>query len=326
MPKLLELVLLCFTQLVALFGILIGITFVPQLARAVLSMSSGQPWQGPELARLVACTCGPILFGVLLSSALFWQVRTSYQLRKRMTAFPDQPWLWRADWEAKRIRLSNSAAIGFLVTATTTYLLAVLPLGIYLASLKNAGMVYAFLAVPACFLLLFVRLQWINRHRNRSVLHLETLPGQIKGRFSGLATIPVSFPKGTTYKVALRCEETLSSHTNSGNSGDLVSLLTNTQNSRSRGESRTSTVYDDATFVTPSDNQLTPRCTCLDVTFEIPDGLPSTGTIAEAAGPESNTRVTRYYRWCIRIRLSSESDLREIVFEVPVFDAAKSCR
>lgn len=320
MRKFWGLVLCCFIQCVALIGIVVGSNYVPELTAVVRAVMNGQPWQGPELARLVACVCGPILMGAGVTVGLYWYVSASSRLRKRVTSFPDQPWLWREEWQAKKVRLSNRAAVGFLAAATIAYVLIFLPAGIYLASLKNAGMVYAFLVALALFLLLFIWRQWINRIRNRSVLNLETLPGRISGDFSGLVTMPLSFPQGTTFHVRLRCEETIVNYARSGNTNDAISVLTNTQNVRSRSDSQTSTVYDDTKLVTPEASHVTPNGTCVPVSFAIPGNLPSTGTITEAAGSGSNTAATRHYSWSIRIRLSTESDLREIVFEVPVFD------
>jgi hypothetical protein len=316
-----ERVLCCFIQCVALIGIVVGSNYVPELARVVRAvMNGGQPWQGQELARLVACVCGPILMGTCLTVCLYWYVYASSLLRKRVASYPDQPWLWREEWQAKQIRLSNRAAVGFLAAATLAYVLIIVPLGIYLASLKNAGMVYAFLVALALFLLLFIWRQWVNRIRNRSVLNLETLPGWINGDFSGLVTMPLAFPQGTTFHVRLRCEQTLVNHARLGNTNDAVNVLTNTKNGPSRSDSQTSTVYDDTKQVTPEASHVTPDSTSVPVSFVIPGNLPSTGTITEPAVSGSNTAATRHYSWSIRIRLNNESDLREIVFEIPVFD------
>ena len=317
-----EFVLCGFMQCVALLGLVVGSNYVPELTRVVRAAMNGQPWQGPELARLIACVCGPILMGAGLTVCLYWYVYASSQLRKRVASFPDQPWLWREEWQARRIRLSNRTAVASLAAATLAYVLICFPLGIYLASLKNAGMVYAFLVGLALFLLLFIWRQWVNRIRNRSVLTLDTLPGRINGDFSGLVTMPLSFPKGTTFHVRLRCEETLEHHARTGNTNDAFSVLTNSQNGRSRSFSHTSTVHDDTKLVTSEASHVTPDSTSVPVTFAIPGNLPSTGTIIKPAGSGSNTASTRYYSWSIRIRLNNESDLREIVFEIPVFDTS----
>jgi hypothetical protein len=119
------------------------------------------------------------------------------------------------------------------------------PLGIHLASHKNAGAVYAFLGVLAAFLGLFAGLQWVNRRRNRAELELQTLPGRIGGRFAAIATIPEAFDPGTGVRVTLRCVLTQSTAVGSGNTDDAVSVLTDTRNARRRSDSSTSTVFED---------------------------------------------------------------------------------
>ncbi len=296
MRKFWGLLIFCFVQCVALIGIVVGSNYVPELTRVIREVMKGQPWQGPELARLVACVCGPILMGAGVTVGLYWYVFDSSRLRQRIASFPDQPWLWREEWQAKQIRLSNRAAIGFLAAATLAYMLIVVPLGIYLASLKNAGMVYVFLVALALFLLLFIWQQWINRIRNRSVLSLETLPGRINGDFSGLVTIPLSFPDGTTFHVRLRCEETVLSHARSGNTNDVISILTNTRNGRSRSNSQTRPFMTSQNCGTRSLPHYAAQY-FVPVSFAIPGHLPSTGTITEPASSGSSTAATRHYSW-----------------------------
>ena len=326
MAKFVLLAICGFAQFIALIGILIGWGFVPQLAQLISSAIDGQPWQVSELARLVACSCGPILLGTFTTLGLIWYVRSSFQLWKRMANFPKQPWLWRPDWEAGLVRLSNIAAITFLIVAGTSYLLVALPLGIYLASLKNAKMVYAFLAVLALFLLFVMRMFWVNRLRSRSTLQLETLPGEIGGRFSGVATIPLSFPKDTTFHAKLRCEVSRRSHIPSGTQGDVITVLTDSHNGRYRSDTQTWTVYEDAKLVASEDAGLASQSTSVRIAFEIPANLPSTGTVTEISAGQhhSNVRITKFYRWNIYLRLSTESELRDIVFEVPVFNVPQS--
>ncbi len=138
----------------------------------------------------------------------------------------------------------------------TCFVLIALPPGIYPASLKNPGMTYAFLAVPALFLLFFMRLCWINRLRNRSTLQLETLPGLIGGSFAGIATVPLSFPKDTTFHVRLSCEVSQRVPTASGTRGDVISVLTNSQNGPYQSDVQTSTVYEEGKLVTSTKKTL----------------------------------------------------------------------
>ena len=326
MAKFVLLVICGFAQCVTLIGILIGCGFVPQLTQQISSAIDGQPWQVSELARLVACACGPILIGTYITLGLIWYVRSSFQLWQRMADFPDRPWLWRPDWEVGRIRLGNNAAIVFCLIATTSFVLIALPLGIYLASLKNAGLVYTFLAAVALFLLFVMRMCWINRTRNRSTLQLETLPGEVGGRFSGIATIPMSFAGNATFHVKLSCKVTQNVHKLPGLRTDALSVLTDTNNGPNRSDTQTWTVYEDVKLVESDNASLGSQSTSVRVAFEIPANLPSTGTVTEVSvGQHRRTvRTTKFYRWNIHLRLSTENELRDIVFEVPVFNVPQS--
>jgi hypothetical protein len=323
MAKFLEFAIFCFVQMIAFFGILIGFGFVRPLIRLFQAIREGEPWQFSELARLTACIFGPILTGILLIlGGIAWLVYSS-GFRKRMRAFPEQPWLWRSDWADGFVSLSNrSVLVTFLITVSL-YGLVVVPAGIYLASLKNAGLVYSFLGATGFFLLIFFRIQWANRLWNHSVLQMQTLPGIIGQQFSGLIVIPESFPTETTFQVKLKCEVTQSSRTPGGNQGDLISVLTDTQTTgKTRSTSFTSTVYEQCQ---PVQSQISESGrTELSIQFEIPNGLPSTGqrTLTSAGWLLPAVRVTEYHSWQIRVKTDNSSDLREAIFEVPVFQIA----
>lgn len=295
MSRCLELLAFCFTLLVVFMGIAAGSTFVPRLVQTVDAALHGKPWEGPALALLVAGSCGPILIGAGMAGGMSWLLWTARGLCQRMKEFPEEPWLWRTEWRRRQVRLSNKVATGFLVSAIICYLLIIAPLGIYLASIKNAGMVYTFLVALLLFLLLFTWRQWANRKRNRSVLTFETLPGQINGEFCGVVTLPLEFPNGTAFHVRLMCEETLVNHARSGNTNDGYSMLTNTQNGRSRSDSQTSKVYDETKLITPQASQMTPGSTSVPVSFVIPGNLPSTGTITQPGDSGIHTASTRHY-------------------------------
>lgn len=319
MARILELAIIGFALLLALIAIRVGSLFVPDLSRALSAALDGQPGHAGELARLLASAAGPMLLGALVSVGLIAYLVSSHRLRRRMAAFPDQPWRWRADWEAGRIRLSNRAGVTGLAIATILFVFVVGPLGVYLASLKNAVVVYAFLGVLAAFLALFAGLQWVNRRRHRAELVLETLPGRIGGQLIGVATIQETAPADTTFRLRLRCEVTLSTPAGSSNTDDAVSVITDTRNARRRSDTRTSTVFEDTRVVTAADDGAASPGTRVRAAFDVPADLPATGIVIEAAEPDGTSRATRHYRWSLGIRRERESDLREIVFEVPMF-------
>ena len=321
MPRFLEIAICLVAQCVAAIGILIGFGFVNPLFRYASAVLQGQPWQGGELARLVACVCGPIFLGLLVIAGLTWHLWSSAVTRKRMRIFPDQPWMWRADWAKKRVQLSNRVVVWFAVLSATFYGLVAVPLGIYLASRKNAGLVYSFLGVVVFILLIFFRIRWINRRWNRSDLQLETLPGVVGGTFSGVATIPESFPAGTVFRVALRCDQTRSTSSNPNRTEDLADIVLGTKPDRGRSTLVTTTIYEDHRVVSVEPASHSAEVTVFPISFQIPGELPSSGkSIPACSGPSHRIFIVDYIDWRVQIKLDSSTDLREVLFEIPVFE------
>lgn len=146
----------------------------------------------------VVYAIGTLMFAVGLR--LHWWFR---QLTKLMTEFPGQPWMYRRDWREGRIVLSNRSAI--IVAAAGTLFLAFVVIPLFRVLSSNAPFLKIVSAAFVIFWLLFVRILWINRHWNQSILELRTLPGRIGGTFEAVALIPARKPLPTTVKAKLTC-------------------------------------------------------------------------------------------------------------------------
>jgi hypothetical protein len=233
--------------------------------------------------------------------------------------------MWRSDWAKKSIRLSNHAALWITILSSTLYGLVVVPMGIYFASLKNATLVHLFVGAVGCFLLVFFRILWANRRWNRSHMQLRTLPGEIGGRIEGVVTIPESIPEGTVMRIALRCEMTRSARTSPDGREDLVDMVTGMKRGPNGQSSlQTETIHEDRQLFTVARTSLDSAATVLPVSFRIPAGLPCSGKQRPSAsdGLPPRTRINDHCRWHIQVRLDQASDLRQIHFEVPIFDLA----
>ncbi len=323
MPRLIEVAICVFAQCVCVLGILIGLGFVTPLLKYASSAIQGQPWHAGELARLIALVCGPVLVGLFAFVGLAWHLWSSQVTRQRMRQYPDQPWMWQVDWAEKSIRLSNHKTLWVTIIASALYGLVVVPMGIYFASLKNATLVYLFVGAVGCFLLIFFRLLWVNHRWNRSSIQLETLPGVIGGRFEGVVTIPESIPEGTVMRIALRCDMTRSTRSSPDGREDLVDMVTGMERSRNgQSSSLTQTIYEDIRQLTVTRTSLEPAATVLPVSFQIPGKLPSSGKqpLLASDGLSNRTRINDYCDWRVQVRHEQKSDLREIIFEVPIFD------
>jgi hypothetical protein len=325
MPRLVEIAICVFAQCVCVLGILIGVGYVTPLLSYASTAIQGQPWQVAELARLIALVCGPVLVGLLTFVGLAWHLWSTQVTRQRMRQYPEQPWLWQSDWAEKSIRLSNRAAVWVTIIASTLYGLVVAPMGIYFASLKNATLVYSFVGAVGFFLLIYFRLLWVNHRWNRSRMQLETLPGVIGGRFEGVVTIPESIPEGTILRIALRCDMTRSARTSPDGREDLVDMAIGMERSRNGSSAlQTETLHEESRLFTVTQASLESGATELPVSFQIPESLPSSGKQAPSAsdGLPVRTRINDHCNWRVQIKPDQASDLREILFEVPVFNLA----
>ena len=323
MPRLVEVAICLFAQCVSVLGILIGLGSIRPLLQYASAASQGQPWQGGELARLIALVCGPVQLGLLSFVGLAWYLWSSQVMRQRMRLYPDQPWMWQSEWAEKSIRLSNHAALWVTIISSALYGLVVVPMGIYFASLKNATLVYLFVGAVGCFLLIFFRILWVNHRWHRSSLQLETLPGVIGGRFAGVITIPESIPEGTILRITLRCDMTRSARTSPDGRKDLVDTVIGMERGRNGQSSlQTQTIYEDRHLFPITRTSHESAATVLPVSFQIPEGLPSSGKQLPSAsdGLSLRTRINDYCNWRVQVKLEQPSDLREIVFEVPIFD------
>ena len=332
MPRFVEILIYVFAQCVAAIGILIGWGYVAPLVQYVSAAMQGQPWLAGELALRIVRVTGPILLGLYAIVGVAWLLWSSHVMRQRIRLYPNEPWLWPTDWAEGAIQLSNRSTIWIVGLLTAFYGLVVIPLGIYLASLKSARVVYSFVAAMGFFLLIYIRIRWVNRLWNRSHLLLETMPGVIGGRFAGVATIPESLPAGTLLRVALRCDITRSSSTRADGREDLVDGVLGTQRSgEAHSTTQTKTIFEECcTFqVEPQTSDVAPRQaseTVIPISFQIPNDLPSSGKQPSVPSddPYSRTRITDYCHWYVQIRFEQTSRLQEVLFEVPVFSLDSS--
>ena len=126
--KLVAIAICLFAQCVSLLGILIGLVYATQLLTYASIAIQGQPWQGGELARLIALVCGPVLVGLFTFVGLAWYLWSSQVTRQRMRQYPDQPWMWQSDWAEKSIHLSNRSTLWITIISSVLYGLVVAPM------------------------------------------------------------------------------------------------------------------------------------------------------------------------------------------------------
>jgi len=148
----------------------------------------------------------PSLF---LAFALRQHRRNAEQVRFE-SEHPDEPWLWREDWRAGRLRSGDSRAaamFGFMAAAflglSTPALLAIPK---EMARGNHAILVTLMFPLAGLGLgVAAVRAVIRRRKFGISELELHTLPSVIGGTFSGALEIPAKIRPTTGFKVRLLC-------------------------------------------------------------------------------------------------------------------------
>ena len=129
------------------------------------------------------------------------------------TAHPEEPWLWVADWAARRVQPVEKprSIIGFWVIAALVFGIIPLfprsiqgepfwPLGVFLWGLS---LMDGFAGVAALILAVRKTLAW--RRYGRVWLELETMPGILGGRFIAVLRTMEGFPSNARGFLLLTC-------------------------------------------------------------------------------------------------------------------------
>lgn len=290
-----------------LFGgliLLIGISQAIPLVALLRGLAAGDPLVVKDLSLRIAASGGPLLLGGVLVFG-FGALRSWLaDLAQRKAEFPDQPWMWRADWADKHIRLSNRAATITLLIAWGFFFTVALPMGLVGAAIKNANVIYGFLGAFALILLAFTRMMWVNRRWNQSELRLTSVPGVVGGPISGAIILQDVFPAGSVFKVTLKCEETTTRSSGPDNSTSTT----------------TTVLWQNQKMLDSTLNTGIPSQTGLPVYFAIPfDSEPtSVDSPVQSRGWKRGTVRSRI-NWWVEVALRDDPLMRSARFEVPVF-------
>lgn len=292
-----------FVQFIGLIAVLSGISLAEPLMEYLGAIRAGEPWVIGELGLRFAKVAGPCFIGgfMVIGMQFFW--RNHRMPERREKQFPLEPWRWNPQWNTNRIRLNNRVLYAVLAFFWGFLAFIVLPVGVYLASIKLKTGIYTFIGVFGLILFVISKTSWQNRRWNRSELIMGTMPGVIGGPFRAVVILPETFPPDAQFRVQLKCirRETLSSD------GD-ESIRTNTE-----------TLWHTEAVIGRQVPAETPGTTAIPVSFAIPyDCRPSDFHI-------SGVRTERVsIDWVLVVKLRSDTDFREAAFPVPVFRTGAS--
>jgi hypothetical protein len=220
---------------------------------------------------------------------------------------PNEPWLWREDWVAKRIALNDTLP---------KVLLGLFVLGVVFAfyvayrngQIKpNEGLMNWWVVGTIAAAWMGFNIYRLNRRWRLSELEIETLPGRIGGEFRGTVWLSEPIAPSTPFRVYLSCEEMTwyrKSSPSQRGLGITTRILWNSEIEPQAG-------CEDAIK----------RKTPIPIAFSLPVGLEPT-TMDEHPTSEDfdlPKGLARRIEWWLTVKPHNRNDSRSIRFCVPVF-------
>jgi hypothetical protein len=247
---------------------------------------------------MFALIFGAVGFGLLFGG--IWARRAAKHNAALEKQHPNEPWLWRPDWAARRIRSSGAVLVWFVTFFAIFWNSAVAPIcyavwsGEREVPAKEIWLLGLF-PLAGFFLAVWAAYLWRRRFKwGVSELELAAVPGVIGGPLGGLVHVPRGVEAPDGYFLKLRCIEKV--ETVSG------------------GETSTEdkTVWEHEQRVPPDAALSADGRTVIPVQLMIPYRLPST----------DRDKI----RWQLEARAETPGVDYHAEFVVPVFKTAASSR
>lgn len=234
-------------------------------------------------------------WGILISSLFVW-IRIRAQ-RALAAQYPSEPWRWRPDWAANRIKSSESSTAVGAVCFTLFWNACAWPMVFAVPGKLRAGeyMGLLFLVFPALGVALaFWAAISVARARRfgATYLVLNTFPARPGEQLSGCVYAPAALENAKEAKLALRCERNYKTAGGDGKTGTKTVTVWETEATSEvlRGQSSTGEAL-------------------LKVDFPVPDSFGDSAS-------ESNGE---YFTWQLTANATLKGADFEAEFEVPVF-------
>jgi hypothetical protein len=196
------------------------------------------------------------------------------------------------------------------LAALFIFAFVMVPVGLWMKSKMPDAPIYIGLGVLGLFLLAIMRMFWLNRRWGRSELEILTLPGVIGGPFRGTLILSESLPEGTALRVTLNCirHRTIRMRP----SGDTHSV--------------TDTIWQDQKILVTAPSMSRPNEVAIPCSFAIPFSCEPTSldTIGFSSSRDSDPDEHVSIHWELSVRMKDPADLRQVTFEVPVFQTKDS--
>ncbi|MEC9368341.1 MAG: hypothetical protein VX871_06555 [Pseudomonadota bacterium] len=294
----------------------VGVAFVYLMfatvaAMGLLSLYAGIDilWTGREsvIAGVIAAGMGTVfaLIGLGFFYIKFFRSRVWAAREARLKAqYPEQPWMMRADWRARRVTHSNAGAMIFMWIWTLGWWRAFALIGrlnrdkIWAAlqeSWADAAACAVFVLAGLLGLTFAIKLTRAHRRFGVTSLAIETLPGYLGERFRG--TVSAGLPKRPMQplEAELRCE-----------------LLTE---KRRRVSGKTQTSIESTALWRITQRIFPTKITMIGERAQIPVSID-----LPPGQPETSLRNGLGIRWVLDVQTSGRPDPSfSCSFEVPVY-------
>jgi len=182
--------------LATLFGLVFAAASVLALIQIPSDVHVGK-WSDALFKAVFVVVLGCFGFPILITVFFKWKV--AVQAARSRAKYPDQPWLWRADWAAGRIpdsSISNMIGWWLIAVCYNAFSLPLLLLLFHEVFIKGNYRALLRLVFPGIgFVLLAIAITTSRRWRRfgKSVLVMPNGPGKIGGTLAGSIEVQKSF-------------------------------------------------------------------------------------------------------------------------------------
>jgi hypothetical protein len=242
-----------------------------------------------------------LLAGYTFVRSVSWFFRNERDRLAKQQTYPNEPWMWRAEWADKVVVTRSYKFNRWVVAFVAFYLLVALPLAFLVMRewgqeiVSTPGII---LMVVGLALFSAARLQLKHGKTFKGAeFRMSALPGIIGGPLAGAVVLKGKAPDDTKFRVVLECLQRRHS------TGD------DEQSTHEAVEWRDMVTVDKTIPVHDVDTSAIP------VYFAIPYDANPTG--------EQGRTTTR---WLLKAGIEEENFHRYATFEVPVFKTAESSR
>ena len=174
-----------------------------------MSESAGSDWTQAVFLTVFALVFGGVGIGGIV--AVLRGRRGVEPARAREFRHPDAPWLWRADWAARRITDASAAEMGFAWAFAILWNLisapaAVLAVRAAMQEGNRAALIALLFPLVGIGLLVWAIRATVRRRRyGMSVLELGTLPAVVGHALEGTVRTPAGLRPAEGFRVVLSC-------------------------------------------------------------------------------------------------------------------------